>query len=83
MLEHVTIARDDSLYQSFPDVAIATDGRMLLVYREADAHVASESRLVLVDSYDCGQSWANKRYLDAPMSLALDGAVWNCPRIVR
>ena len=51
---------------------------MLLVYREADAHVASESRLVLVDSYDCGQSWANKRYLDAPMSLALDGAVWNC-----
>ncbi|MGQ9553472.1 MAG: sialidase family protein [Anaerolineae bacterium] len=83
MLQHVTIVRDDSLYQSFPDVALATDGHLVLVYREADAHVATESRLALLDSHDCGQTWVGKRYLDVPMSLRRNGAVWNCPRIVR
>jgi len=82
-LEHVTIARDEDQYLSFPDVVLAADGRLVLIYREADAHVATRSRLVLLDSFDGGHNWVNRRYLDRPMSLARDGAVWNCPRIVR
>lgn len=80
-LQRVTIARDDDLYLSFPDVAQAGDGRLVLVYREAYGHVATESRLVLLQSFDQGRTWGLEAQLDAPMSLARDGAVWNCPRI--
>ncbi len=79
----VVIAQNDDQYLSFPDVVQAGDGRLVLVYREADAHVATRSRLVLADSHDQGRTWVNRRYLDAPMDLSEDGAVWNCPRIVR
>jgi len=79
----VVIAQSEGLYLSFPDVVQAKSGRLVLVYREADAHVARHSRLVLADSHDQGRTWVNRRYLDAPMTLAEDGAVWNCPRIVQ
>ncbi len=78
----VVIAQNDEMYLSFPDVVQAGDGRLVLVYREADAHVATRSRLVLADSHDQGRTWVNRRYLDAPLTLSTDGAVWNCPRIV-
>lgn len=81
--DRVVVARDDALYQSFPDVALADDGRLVAIYREADAHVATRSRLVLTDSHDGGRTWSEPRYLDAPMTLEGDGAVWNCPRLVR
>lgn len=82
-MDRVVIAQDDELYLSFPDVALASDGRLVVIYREADAHVATRSRLVVKDSRDGGRTWSAPRYLDSPMSLAQDGAVWNCPRLVR
>ncbi len=82
-LDLVSVASQDGLYLSFPDVALAGDGRLVLIYREADAHVATVSRLALLDSHDSGRTWGNHRYLDLPMSLAEDAAVWNCPRLVR
>lgn len=83
LLQHVTISRNDSLYESFPDVVISGDGRLVVVFREADQHIAQWSQLVLMDSRDAGLTWNNRRVLDRQMSLEVDGAVWNCPRIVR
>ncbi|MHB0878244.1 MAG: sialidase family protein [Anaerolineae bacterium] len=82
-LQHTIIACDEGLYQSFPDVAIAADGHLVVIYREADAHVASRSCLVVAHSRDGGETWSQRACLDEPMSIAASGAVWNCPRIVR
>jgi len=75
-----TAARDDALYQAFPDVALLPSGDLLAVWRESDAHVPRWTRLMLARSADGGATW------DSPAPLAAaglddDGWVWNCPRV--
>ena len=77
----VTIARDDNLYEAFPDICLLPSGKLLCIYREADVHVASTSRTMLIESEDRGRTWTNPRQLDVRLSFAEDRAVWNAPRI--
>src|SRR5690242_273598 len=82
-LRYVTVARDDDLYNAFPDICLLPSGTLVCIYREADQHVASTSRLMLVESEDRGHTWTQPRQLDARRSFAEDRSTWNNPRIVR
>ena len=82
-LRHVTIARDDNLYEAFPDICLLPSGKLLCIYRESDFHVASTSRTMLIESEDRGHTWTNPRQLDVRRSFAADRAIWNAPRIGR
>ncbi|MDH7568000.1 MAG: sialidase family protein, partial [Armatimonadota bacterium] len=68
---HVTIARSEGDYISFPDVCLTPGGRLLCAYRVADAHVAKRSRLEVRSSDDRGRTWS------PPQILAPRG---HCPR---
>jgi sialidase-1 len=74
------IARDDALYESFPDLLLTRGGNLLLAYREADAHIPTDSRLILMSSSDRGQTW-DQRILLSAQSDALGLGTWNCPRM--
>ena len=80
-IEHVTIARDDSVYEGFPDVRMLPGERLLCMYRESDAHVASTSRIMLIESDDRGRTWTNQRQFEVTRSYAEDRSVWINTRI--
>ena len=82
-LEHVTIARNDELYEAFPDVCRISGDRILATYRESDYHVAGTSQVVLIESHDRGRTWTNKRPLHERRTIADDGTTWNNPRLTR
>ena len=69
---HVTIARSEEDYISFPDVCLTRGGRLLCAYRVADAHVAKRARLEVKSSDDRGRTWSEPRVL-APTA-------GHCPR---
>ena len=50
----------------FPDVVGLPDGRLLATYREGEGHVASDGRILVVDSADGGRTWG-------PPRVAVDG----------
>ena len=81
-LEKFTISRDDGLYECFPHLCLTSSGRILLVYRESNGHVASEfCRLVLRHSDDAGRTWSERLVL---RDEAYENGVltkWNCPKI--
>lgn len=69
---HVTIARSDTDYISFPDVCLTHGGRLICAYRVADKHVATRSRMEVRTSEDLGKTWSE------PFVLADRG---HCPRL--
>lgn len=64
-LTHTIISKDDGRYRSFPDVARAADGTLIVVFRDADKHVADECSLMISRSYDNGASFSEAVLLDA------------------
>jgi len=78
---HVTIARSDTDYISFPDVCLTQGGRLICVYRVADKHVAKRSRLEIKTSEDLGKTWSEPTVLNADrghcarLSVMEDGEV--------
>ncbi len=75
LARHQIIDQRPGHYLCFPDLCRAGDGRLLLVYREADRHVARRRKLLLRHSEDGGRSWSLPRVLDA--------AGGHCPRLAR
>ena len=80
-LRHVTVARNDGLYEAFPDVRLLPSGKLLCVYRESDAHVAGTSRIMMTESRDRGRTWSAPRSVDARGSFDGDRSVWGDPRL--
>lgn len=71
---HVVIDRREGEYICFPDVIRARDGRLIVVYNEADQHVAPSRRALLLRmSDDEGRTWGDIVRMDTPRS--------HCPRI--
>jgi hypothetical protein len=61
-IERFTISRNDDLYEAFPHLCRTRAGRIILVYRESNGHVASEfCRLILRFSDDGGLSFSERR----------------------
>lgn len=70
------------VYECFPCLTRTRSGRLLMVYRESDSHVAAEySHLVLRHSDDNGETWSARQVLIE--SYQQEGVLfkWNCPRI--
>jgi len=65
-----------SHYRSFPDVVLTRTGKLICVYREADTHVASVTRLLLRTSNDFGLTWSEPREL-AGASISQNGYSYN------
>ncbi len=81
--DRVTIARNDDVYECFPDVALLADNTLLCVYRESEGHVGREyTHLVYRTSRDFGRTWSGRRVLiEAARSTDSDFEKWNCPRV--
>jgi hypothetical protein len=80
MVQKFTVSRDDSIYEAFPDVALAPSGRLVCVFLECRHHVdRSYTRIVLTGSGDRGRTWSPKRALAEPTHGL--PVYWNCPRI--
>ena len=81
-VEKYTIARDDRVYECFPHLCRTRSGRILLVYRESNGHVASEyCRLVFRYSDDAGDSWSDRRFIRDEDRSSGVLRTWNCPKI--
>lgn len=83
-MQYVTVARDDRVYECFPDICLCASGKLLAIYRESDGHAAREySRLVTKESVDAGRNWGERRVLAEGMGAQQQGQWWyyNCPRI--
>ena len=72
---HVVVDRRPGHYLSFPDIGLSANGRLFIVYREADQHVARRSKLLLRNSDDGGATWSPARVLNATRG--------HCPRFSR
>lgn len=70
---HSIIDKRKNRYLSFPDVYQAENDTMIAVYREADHHVATWSRLLYKKSRDHGKTWSEP--------IALNEKAGHCPRI--
>ncbi len=82
-VERQILARNDDVYECFPDVAQTESGRLVVVYRESDSHVASEfTHLIVRTSDDDAATWSKRHVLIE--SFKNDGVLekWNCPRVV-
>jgi hypothetical protein len=79
MIRKFTVSRDDSVYEAFPDVALAADGCLVCVFAECTHHGDRNwTRLALSNSTDRGRTWTPKRPLTAPTN---GRPYWNCGRI--
>ena len=63
-LTHTVLSRHPTRYHSFPDVVKTPSGRLIAVFRDADGHVANESRLMITHSDDSGATWTVPAVLD-------------------
>ena len=77
-----SIAREDTVYKCFPDLARCGDGTLILVYRESLGHIGFPfSRIVIQRSFDEGCNWTRKAYVAGIRNAEEDG-IWNNPRVV-
>jgi hypothetical protein len=79
--EQQIIAQDPKEYLSFPDVIsdIKNKDKYYLVYRSADAHMPTSSKIHLMMSTNKGVDWREIYHIEK--KLYEDGCVWNCPRL--
>ncbi|MFP4058119.1 MAG: sialidase family protein [Candidatus Brocadiia bacterium] len=83
MAERFLVSRDDTLYEAFPDLALAPSGRLVCAFSECTHHAdRGYTRIMLATSDDRGRTWSPKR----PLTEALRGddrvdPFWNCPRL--
>ena len=75
MDRHSVVDARPGRYLSFPDICQAGNGDVLVVYREADQHVASSRRLLLARSIDGGRTWGD------PEEFTPAGG--HCPRLTQ
>lgn len=78
-MQTYTVARDDSIYQAFPDVALTPSGRLVCTFAEMTHHGdRGYTRIMLTESADRGVTWSPPRGLTDPQH---GEPWWNCPRI--
>jgi len=83
MIRKFTVSRDDSIYQAWPDVALAPSGRLVCVFAECTHHAdRGYTRMMYVTSDDRGRGWSPKQ----PLTEGLYGEhrktpFWDNPRI--
>lgn len=76
------VAREDSVYKCFPDIAITADSTLVCTYRESMMHGPRPfSRIVVQLSRDGGLNWTEKKIIDTCNDWNQDGG-FNNPRLL-
>ena len=82
-VEQFTVARNDELHESWPDVAIAANGHLVVAYQESEGHGAGPvSAIVSRTSSDLGRTWGDRTMIAELTNRARDGWL-NCSKILR
>ena len=82
--EYVTVARDDEVYECFPDMTRLPSGDLMVIYRESEAHEGYEyCNLIVRRSADEGLTWGERQVIvEGPRGEQADPYVkYNCPKI--
>ena len=78
-----TVARNDKLHESWPDVAIAANGDLVVAYQESDSHGGGPvSAIVTRTSSDQGKTWGQRTVVVELTNRGRDGWL-NCSKILR
>ena len=86
-IRKITVSRDESIYEAWPDVAMTNSGKLIAIFTECEHHLnRDKSRIVLKESYDRGETWGEKIYFteraDGGNVRDYSGALYyNCARI--
>lgn len=67
----------------FPCLAQIGNDTLICVFRIADDHFASKSRLVYVLSFNSGETWSEPIEICEEKILAKSASSWNCPSLSR
>lgn len=82
VVEKFAVSRDDTVYECFPSLAQLSSGRIVLVYRESDAHRAKDfCRLIVRTSDDGGRTFSNRRVLADEKKTGGALRYHNCPKV--
>lgn len=80
-IEQFTVSRNDKLHESWPDIALAANGDLVVAYQESDSHGGgSFSTIVSRVSTDMGVTWS-KRVIVAS-THRLNSGWLNCSKIL-
>lgn len=80
-LQKFIVARDDTRYHAWPDVAMTKSGRLVCVFTECEHHRdRTNSRIMLTFSDDRGRTWSEKKALS---EFSQKDHFFNCARISR
>ncbi|MBO5223692.1 MAG: exo-alpha-sialidase [Clostridia bacterium] len=86
-IRKITVSKDDSIYEAWPDVAMTNSGKLIAIFTECEHHLnRDKSRLVLKESYDRGETWGEKIFFsereDGGSQHTVSGKPhYNCARI--
>ena len=84
MIRKITVSRDESVYEAWPDVTRTQSGKLLAVFTECEHHLdRNRSRLVLKESFDDGETWGEKIRF-TPIAEKKPGetfSFFNCARV--
>ncbi len=70
------LAREDSVYKGFPDIAMTSDGTLVCTYRESLGHSPHPfSRIIVQRSRDGGLNWKKKQTIGVCEDFERDGAL--------
>jgi len=72
-IKKFTVSRDENIYEAWPDVTLVNDKKLIAVFTECEHHLdRNNSRIVLVESNDRGETWSEKRALTEKSKDAVD-----------
>lgn len=81
-VEKFTVSRDDSTYECFPSLCRCNNGRIVVIYRESDNHVARDyCRIIVRTSDDNGRTFSASNVLIEAKSTGKTLRKYNCPKI--
>ncbi len=82
-IEQNVVSRNDKLHESWPDLAIAANGDLVVAYQESDSHGGGPvSTIVTRTSSDHGRTWSERTVVAELTNRRRDGWL-NCSRILR
>ena len=82
-IQQSTVARSDDVHESFPDLAMASNGNLVVTYQESESHGGGPvSTIVTRVSGDQGKTWGARTVVAQLTNRKRDGWL-NCSRISR
>ena len=81
-IQQSTVARNDQVHESFPDLAMAANGDLVVTYQESESHGGGPvSTIVTRVSTDRGVTWGERTVVAQLTNRRRDGWL-NCSRII-